>query len=431
MSNSTSPVQIPRLPTELCEFIIDAVNDTMAPSGEIEQYSLRKRTLFSCALTCNTWLSRSLYLLYQFVHIGSSERLHVFRRALKMRPGLARHVRYLHLGSLSSPPPNRGRMGVVDSPWINAAALSLFPSLSGLISIAIVGMDFSHTHPRFFAALSSIKAVRYLSLAQVLFKGSAQFSRIVAAFPSLSHLSIRDIHAWSRLPQTVIPSGAFKLQARLTTIDLRCHTCDHQLQAIFDVCSWLCMTPSSSSPIDLKISQSIGHPLSSIEPNSLEDDHAGAVDDLLYQFALLSHNPMLRRLSISVTLLVHPNLNKDLEYLPNLTFLTIFELTVAFLHELVEAFQDLAITLLSGVCLEFREAISDVNEEAWLSLNSVFQKSTFQYLENVTISSPEIDNSLTELLSHLSQREILRLDTAGSQFDSEAPCSWYRTIHVA
>ena len=90
-----STMQHARIPIEICERLIDTLNELRGPGQRPVS------TLQACTLTCSAWLPRSRLNLYHTVVFSDPVQIDLFIRTLQVLPWLGEHVRVLRIGGPS------------------------------------------------------------------------------------------------------------------------------------------------------------------------------------------------------------------------------------------------------------------------------------------------------------------------------------------
>ena len=188
----------PRLPIEVCEYIIDAVFD--------DRYRLAPvslDTLSSCALVCQAWRPRAQRVLFGYVILRDREGLYRFSELLDTSPELASYVQILalrgniHLAystAMLFPAVLRGRLINLQSLYID----ELDPEDRAVRRPQIDDKELSTLpiHPYFPYLLTSISRIRRLDLTLIRFPSFADFARVLNALSNLEELCCERV-SWS------------------------------------------------------------------------------------------------------------------------------------------------------------------------------------------------------------------------------------------
>lgn len=158
----------PRLPTEVCERIINFV--------------VRKTSLHSCALVCRSWLPRSRTQLYQHVDVRN-EQLLEFVDAIASYPHLGIYVKQLYLLVFPA------------TVCIYRFFSNVVPFLPKLTSLTYISLSIPYHHLSLFpSGFRSLTSLRLLSIRADSF---GEFIRFVSFHKRLIDLEINGC-SWKR-----------------------------------------------------------------------------------------------------------------------------------------------------------------------------------------------------------------------------------------
>jgi len=184
--------RIPELPIEVMERIIDFV-DELGDKGDIfdndndeDLYTRvsRRSVWMACALACRVMVARSQYWLFRRILISTKRQAESLVQILRNDPKPAEHTRRLMIvGSLTN-----DHLG--QKTWISWIAQFLAPRMVNLFELYLENDVFSTSHPSFPMSLAAFKSVRTLTLMDVRFSSCGHCTRLVRAFPRLTHLRL-------------------------------------------------------------------------------------------------------------------------------------------------------------------------------------------------------------------------------------------------
>lgn len=153
--------QVPTLPVEVCELIIDFVNVSFVGFSSASDKA-RRDTLLACALTCRAWRIRSQIHLYNSLILDAKTQLQACLNSLQNNPALGPYVLSLTLrGNRTG---DQFPSGVERWTSLVAFALRALPHLDELV---LTWCDWTCLHPSFFVMTSDVRPVTRLILAQV------------------------------------------------------------------------------------------------------------------------------------------------------------------------------------------------------------------------------------------------------------------------
>ena len=174
-------------PIEIYEHIVDCIHSDDAGTDGVRNM---QKALCSCALTCQAWLPRNRFLLYQSITVNSSgDHAHnqdVMRRlAGTMNSSahltdLIRHLTVCPITSFSKP----GVASVL--PLLLVNTLPKLHTLTIHESTLIVNPAFCHSVAKF-------SALATLNLTLIVFANISAFRRLLAALQSLRYLKLENV----------------------------------------------------------------------------------------------------------------------------------------------------------------------------------------------------------------------------------------------
>ncbi|KAF9816846.1 hypothetical protein IEO21_03820 [Rhodonia placenta] len=190
----------PGLPLELHENIIDCIRTGARWGlGEAE-----RQTLIACALTCRSWLPRSLANLVHTIHLDERSRMIAVAALLEARPFLQPMVTNVSIS-------NTGISGPEDS---NLPPLPIFPVLFMRKMSTLQHLTISfHTFPSattrdFYQCFAEFTSITSLNLSSVEFSSAHDFAHLILIMPNLRELTLSNVK-WSNhgiLP-ALLPPG--------------------------------------------------------------------------------------------------------------------------------------------------------------------------------------------------------------------------------
>jgi hypothetical protein len=158
-----------RLPIELCELVIDSLDDD--------------HTLRACSLACRAFLPASRRHLFYIVHLTFRDTAERFLRIICSVPSPTSPCRYIRKLWLSE-----GRRGD-ENLWINKALPLLAERLPDVTTLVLQSFlwNMLDSNSR-IAILSSFLKVKSLEMMHIRFESSEQMNQFIASFPSLVDL---------------------------------------------------------------------------------------------------------------------------------------------------------------------------------------------------------------------------------------------------
>ena len=203
---------VPRLPTEVCEGVIDAVYDS-----RIRYLRSNYDTLRSCALVCRAWRPRAQVMLFRRIALKDVASLHEFSALLDITPHFAGYVRDLGLfgythhtpqslvalfpSVLHGKLPNLRDIHIVCQPAPAAGSklpvekIALVPKPDAPASLSLP------LHQRFPSLLATFANVTGLHLTNISFPSFADFGRVLSRFVKLRVLRCHNV-GWNVLGNT-------------------------------------------------------------------------------------------------------------------------------------------------------------------------------------------------------------------------------------
>ena len=148
MDETTTLVNLPELPVEIWDHVIDIIADTYGDDG-FQLGDEARRELSSCFLVCRAWVPRCRLYLFREIDVISRDSLRSISTFLQKSPAFAGFVEKLNICAEGT-----------DQSWVATVPL-LLPNLSGLYTVSFTSLDFRQQHPRFSQFYSSIRFVEY------------------------------------------------------------------------------------------------------------------------------------------------------------------------------------------------------------------------------------------------------------------------------
>ncbi|RPD75974.1 hypothetical protein L226DRAFT_612233 [Lentinus tigrinus ALCF2SS1-7] len=192
----------PRLPTEVCENVIEASYDRCY---HLIQSSLA--TLSSCSLVCRAWRPRGQSLLFEYVLLRDKDALYRYAELVNSSPKVGAYMRtlsfrgYLHVPyspAVLFPTVLRGKLPNLSEVYFNEfsadakAAKQLPEGKKELPSLPI--------HPYFPSLLACISHIRILHLSNVRFSSFGDVARILDKLSNIQELHCEGL-SWAVLGQ--------------------------------------------------------------------------------------------------------------------------------------------------------------------------------------------------------------------------------------
>lgn len=175
------------LPPELIDYCIDFLHDS--------QKSLR-----SCSLTCNAFLSASQYHLLDFLRLEYSAQFTGFLKLLRNHPGLSSYVRRVSLGDfISSPTTLRPGAAV----WTDLASspLVVVPEtllqLENMTSLELESMrlEVPNSFELFKQCVEPIRSrLKTVIFRHTSFTSQVKFAELVMFFSNIEKLTLNGVH---------------------------------------------------------------------------------------------------------------------------------------------------------------------------------------------------------------------------------------------
>ena len=172
--SAKSSMSIPRLPTELCERIIDVV-------ASDSQFEESPSVLSSCALVSWRWVPRTRIHLYRQVILDSQTRAHKFLISLSLTPGLGQFVKTLVIDiSRESRDPSHN--------WLYKAMGTLPGFLTHIQELKLWGLPLVQSV--FMTLISQFITVETLELYQLEYQSFAEIVRMINRFPKVQEVKL-------------------------------------------------------------------------------------------------------------------------------------------------------------------------------------------------------------------------------------------------
>ncbi|KAI0646626.1 hypothetical protein C8Q79DRAFT_680799 [Trametes meyenii] len=182
-SSTSYKTLTPRLPDEICEYIIDSAAWRSPPDtifdweDNIDDYY---NILRACCLTCRSWLSRSRFHLYTIVTFERDEDPYLFLNTITARPFLAERVRFL-------------RVHIRNAGYIPFAGTELVQKLRNVQSLRLASLSFTGFQeqypPRYHELVTSRFPITTLNI-RAQFRKVGDLLRIIWAFRVLQTVVI-------------------------------------------------------------------------------------------------------------------------------------------------------------------------------------------------------------------------------------------------
>ena len=190
----------PRLPIELCEFVID----------HLSIYD-DKATLHACSLTCKAFLHASRYHLFYHVQLTDRQATRFLDIILCSTHSSTSPCAYVRKLTIS-------KWGHGDLRWLNEALPFLAISLLKVTILELYLLQWSQLDDAAKTAiLSGFEDVKHLTIAFSLFETPEQMNQFIASFPSMIDLTCSET-CWGEDRALVTPR--IPLPRSLTTITL-------------------------------------------------------------------------------------------------------------------------------------------------------------------------------------------------------------------
>ena len=209
------------------------VFDYFCPEDFTSDLNVLTNTLCSCALTCQRWLSRARYLLYNHVFLDRWAACRLLKRTLKESPDLGALVGKVDIQVTSDE--DEDDSGQEPSAIICVWLLSPFPldvvgQLINLSELTIVSPEdvFSPRLVPFIQAFASCRALSYLGLNGIRFPSVRDFLHVIRSFPQVITLHLWRC-VWDRnnlgYPEQTQRAYTKKMCKNLVAIDVRNAIC--------------------------------------------------------------------------------------------------------------------------------------------------------------------------------------------------------------
>lgn len=199
-----------RLPTEVCERVIDYIPYYTDPDGFTHTKKSRD-TLSACSLVCKSWVPRCQLHLFARVELTNSLQAKSFLGILARSPSVGQGV----LGLVISPsPPSTEQASKIPPCYYNwiYKTLTTLPSLLTKL-YQLVFQRLPTLHPTFILLASQFKTVRCLILNDLVDQSFREIIRLVNRLPRLQELQLR----WCRWRQP----AHFYASKQLESLDIQ------------------------------------------------------------------------------------------------------------------------------------------------------------------------------------------------------------------
>ncbi len=260
----------PRLPIELCEYIIDFLWDDID-------------ALEACALTHPVLGVRCDYRVDEISRDTCLEDEVGLARLSKDLLASAAYSRYF--GTIKIRVPGH-------SSWCYTVPLRLASRLTQLKQLELIGVfDSQKTHPSLSKHFGLFRSVTVIRLAECTFAAFADFARFIMSFPNLSTLDIVDVD-WNQyvvLPHILGKSRTKKFHPKEIYIDLSIGRQGYLAQ-LFD---WLVTTPATKSAVTLYIEIRFAEDFASLAK------YIKAAEEALIQLRVHTHPGMMEAAHLS------------------------------------------------------------------------------------------------------------------------------------
>lgn len=230
-SFSVLATSCPRLPQELIDMVIDIMRDDPA-------------ALKACTLISRAWTKRARDLLLERVYVQTnsslqhlSESLRKPRRRVSLDDTRELHVHDNH-----------------ENPFAHIVPHFLAPHTSKISTLCLHDVKWdgleSRFHPSFFDYLPLFTSITCLAVSSCTFRSVCDLERLLAAFPKLNDVNLRDIgcHAGADLNAEIlaghkVPPGSYR---RITTVYYNSLTLrDMPSHIVASLCDWFTASPAS------------------------------------------------------------------------------------------------------------------------------------------------------------------------------------------
>lgn len=227
-------MQNARLPVEVCERIID--------------YCIgHPGTLYSCSLTCRSWVPRTRIWLFEIRYVEYRDDLKRLTAALKSQPENGTFLYTLVIVGGDDR----------DLSWINAVPRQLAPLLPNLRELRFTSVSFLNLHPTFMTSVTTLlHKVTTLYLRSPHFSTFNQAMRFLLAFPHLSDLTINALSWKTRGRHTPTIGQLDRVQAfTLSSLSLRQHDSPQAAEVFVDILRFMMSSSAVSSlkTLDLRL----------------------------------------------------------------------------------------------------------------------------------------------------------------------------------
>jgi len=215
---NTAPLA-PLLPIEVIERIIDFIYELIYDNA-VQAQDLHC-IWRACALTCRSMVPRSQYWLFRNIFIWKTSQAENLTQLLRSGIQCSEHTRVLSLATARVLTAESG----LRITWISWIPQLLAPRMASLEVLHLQGDVFSRSHPTFSMALSTFKSIRTLLLDDIQFTTFGHLSRLISAFPQLTHLALHHV-SWkksaSRTPASMLqrPTTTCRRKLQIRHLDI-------------------------------------------------------------------------------------------------------------------------------------------------------------------------------------------------------------------
>lgn len=146
MNEMTTLVNVPELPVEIWDHVIDTLAGAcMSGDDAFQLDDEARKELSSCSLVCRAWGPRCRLYLFREIDVISRDSLRSISTFLQKSPSYAGLVEQVNICAKGT-----------DQSWVPTVPL-LLPNLSGLYTLSFTSVDFKQQHPRFSQFYSRLR----------------------------------------------------------------------------------------------------------------------------------------------------------------------------------------------------------------------------------------------------------------------------------
>lgn len=232
-----------RLPLEVCETVIGFIDSPYDEVDDQNKYeasdvrSRRKRTLYSCALVCRSWVPKARICLLRSVKVGNGRTAASFTASLQATRPLGVYVHELSIGvedhKERDDPPDGGESGPTGSTsasgWIYQFVQVLPPLLPKLERLEYWNLPI--LHPLFYSLSSKFTSIQSLYLSDFRTQSFRDILQLINRCKNLQKLTVSECH-W-QLPSSFSPSRYGQRCLTDFALNLTSRECEN------DMCNWL------------------------------------------------------------------------------------------------------------------------------------------------------------------------------------------------